>query len=76
MDIMSKQKPKFQIGQIVILRWFVPPVFLDGERVAVLEVVKQNGDYRYKVEQVDYGKEQGWIDEGYLIEPLADRGGA
>lgn len=62
-------KPKYKIGQILMMACFVPPDLYEGEPVAVIGVRSATNDIRYQVKRISLEK-IAWVDEATLVLPI------
>lgn len=62
-------KPKFSVGQILMMESFVPPDLYKGEPVAVIDVKPDAHSVRYQVKRICLDK-TGWVDEEALTLPM------
>lgn len=68
--MFRKPKPRFEIGQLVILSISRPLVELyAGDQVSILETTRIGNDFRYRVGSAN-GR-TGWVDEDWIREPLS-----
>jgi hypothetical protein len=62
-------KPKYQIGQILMMDHFVAPDFYEGEPVAVVQIKPATYSIRYQIKRIGLEK-TGWVDEDALRLPM------
>ena len=61
-------KPKFEVGQIVKMKYFVAPNLLEGELIAIVQIKKATYSIRCQVKKSD--QQLLWVDRDALCLPL------